>query len=52
MIASRLVLFPSSVAGRTWTVVLIRELQQLDWQLTTYLFFVGLAHGCCNGILM
>jgi sensor histidine kinase YesM len=46
MMGTRAVLFPDSLVakGGCWTCVLREALTQLDWQLMTYLFFVGLAH--------
>ena len=45
MLATRVVLFPGGpVASGCWPCVARESLQQLDWQLMTYLFLVGLAH--------
>ena len=46
MIAMRGLLFPDGLVrtGKCWSCVARTSLEQLDWLLITYLFFVGLAH--------
>jgi two-component sensor histidine kinase len=45
MVLTQAVLFPNgAVRNGRWTSVLSTSVQQLDWLLMTYLFFVGLAH--------
>jgi signal transduction histidine kinase len=45
MVGTRAVLVPGgSVRRGCWSCVLRDSLEQLDWMLMTYLFFVGLAH--------
>ena len=46
MIGMRGLLFPNGFVrtGRCWSCVARTSLEQIDWLLITYLFFVGLAH--------
>jgi sensor histidine kinase YesM len=45
MILTQAVLFPGGAVRRgRWTSVISTSVQQLDWLIMTYLFFVGLAH--------
>jgi signal transduction histidine kinase len=47
MLGARVVLFPAgrpTTVARFWMVAQRDWLQQLDWLLMTYLFFIGLAH--------
>jgi two-component system, LytTR family, sensor kinase len=45
MVLTRVILFPNGSARKgCWTCIVRDSLQQLDWMLMTYMFFVGLAH--------